>query len=70
MLNRQLTEWGIEPIIGYFVASVAFLGVSIKLFKKTQYAEYIYIATVLSIVLKFSEVNRNEFLQLCYQKIH
>jgi hypothetical protein len=24
MLNRQLTEWGIEPIIGYFVASVAF----------------------------------------------
>jgi hypothetical protein len=33
MLNRQLTEWGIEPIIGYFVASVAFLGVSIKLFE-------------------------------------
>jgi hypothetical protein len=68
MLNRQLTEWGIEPIIGYFVASSAFLGVSIKLF--TQYAEYIYIATVLSIVLKFSEVNRNEFLQLCYQNLN
>jgi hypothetical protein len=48
MLNRQLTEWGIEPIIGYFVASVVFR--CFNYLKKTQYAEYIYIATVLSIV--------------------
>ena len=68
MLNRQLTEWGIEPLIGCFVGIAAFVGVSIKLFEKTQYAEYIYIAAALSIALKWNEENRNEFLQLCYQK--
>lgn len=69
MLNRQLTEWGIEPIIGYIVGVFAFIGLSLKLFEETQYGEYIYIALPLSLVMKLSEVNRNEFLKLCYPKI-
>lgn len=69
MLNRQLTEWGIEPIIGYIVGVFAFIGLSIKLFEETQYGEYIYIVLPLSLVIKMSEVNRNEFLKLCYPKI-
>lgn len=69
MLNRQLTEWGIEPIIGYLVGVFAFIGLSIKLFDETQYAEYIYIALSLSLTIKLNEVNRNEFLKLCYSKV-
>jgi hypothetical protein len=69
MLNRQLTEWGIEPIIGYIVGFLAFIGISIKLFEKTQFAEYIYIALALSLIIKINEVNRNDFLKLCYFKI-
>ena len=69
MLNRQLTEWGIEPIIGYLVGVFAFIGLSIKLFEETQYAEYIYVALSLSLTIKLNEVNRNEFLKLCYSKV-
>jgi hypothetical protein len=68
MLNRQLTEWGIEPVIGYLVGLFAFIGISIKLFEKTQFAEYIYIALALSLVIKLNEINRNDFLKLCYSK--
>ncbi|WP_445452169.1 ABC transporter permease [Flavobacterium sp. 25HG05S-40] len=68
MLNRQLTEWGIEPIIGYLIGIFAFVGISIKLFEKTQFAEYIHITLALSLVLKLNEINRNEFLKLCYSK--
>lgn len=69
MLNRQLTEWGIEPVIGYIVGVFSFIGLSIKLFEKTQFAEYIYIALALSIIIKLNDVNRNDFLKLCYSKI-
>lgn len=68
MINRQLTEWGIEPIIGYFLSLLAFIGLSIKLFEKTQFAEYIFIAFSLILVIKWNEINRNDFLKLCYSK--
>lgn len=69
MLNRQLTEWGIEPLIGYVVGFFAFIGISIKLFDETQFAEYIYIVLALSLIIKLNEVNRNDFLSLCYSRI-
>lgn len=68
MLNRQLIEWGIEPLIGYLVSLIAFINISIKLFEKTQFAEYIYIALALSLVIKLNKINRNDFLKLCYSK--
>jgi hypothetical protein len=68
MLNRQLIEWGIEPLIGYLVGIVVFVGISIKLFESTQYAEYLYVFFALSLVIRLSEVSRNEFLKLCYPK--
>lgn len=68
MLNRQLTEWGIEPIIGYVFGLLAFVGISVKLFEKTQFAEYIFILLALSLILKLNEINRNDFLKLCYPK--
>lgn len=68
MLNRQLTEWGIEPVIWYVVSPFVFIGISIKLFEKTQFAEYVYILLALSLVIKLNEINRNSFLKLCYSK--
>jgi hypothetical protein len=69
MLNRQLTELGIEPIIGYLVGVFAFVVLSIQLFEKTQYAEYVYLFLALSSVIKLSEISRNDFLKLCFSKI-
>jgi hypothetical protein len=68
MLNRQLTEWGIEPIIGYSVGIIVFVGLSIRLFERTQYAECLCVFLALSLVVKLSELSRNEFLKLCYPK--
>jgi hypothetical protein len=68
MLNRQLTEWGIEPVIGYVVGLFAFIGISMKLFENTHFAEYIYIVLALSLVIKLNEIHRNDFLKLCYSK--
>ena len=69
MINRQLIEWGVEPIIGYIVSLFAFIILSIKLFEKTPYAEYFYIALIIGLILNLNELNRNEFLKLCYPKI-
>lgn len=66
MLNRQLTEWGIEPVVGYLVGIFAFIGISVQLFEKTQFAEYIYIVLALSLVIKLNVIDRNDFLKLCY----
>lgn len=68
MLNRQLTEWGIQPVIGYAVGLFAFIGISVKLFEETQFAEYIYIVLALSLVIQLNEINRNDFLKLWYSK--
>lgn len=68
MLNRQLTEWGIEPLIGYLVTIAAFIGLSNKLFEKTQYAAPVFTAIALSFAIKLSEANRNTFLKNCYSK--
>lgn len=68
MLNRQLTEWGIEPAIGFVVGFLAFIGISMKIFEQTQYAEYLYIALALSFVIKYNDINRNDFIKLCFSK--
>lgn len=68
MLNRQLTEWGIEPLFGYLLGLFAFIGISIQLFEQTLYGEYIYILIALSFILQRNEVKKAEFLQLCFSK--
>lgn len=68
MLNRQLTEWGIEPVIGYLVGVFVFISISTILFEKTQFAEYLYIVVALSLVIQLNDIDRNDFLRLCYSK--
>ena len=69
MGNRQLTEWGIEPLIGYVASSVLFVFISVRLFDKMQYAEYLYVAAALTIIIKLSEGNRTTFLKFCFSKV-
>ena len=69
MLNRQLTEWGVEPLLGYVVGLFAFFILSIQLFEKTSFAIYIYGVLTLSTILKLNEPNRNSFLKLCFSRM-
>lgn len=68
MLKRQLIDFGLNPILGFVIISIGFYGLSFYLFIKTEYANYLYILIALSVVFKYSEVNRNDFLKLIYPK--
>lgn len=68
MINRHLSEFGINPILGYALSLLAFFGLSILLFEKTEFAAYIYAFVAVSILLSLSEIKRNDFLKLCFSK--
>jgi hypothetical protein len=66
MLNRNISEFGLPPIIGYLLGFVAFLGLSWYLFMKISYANYIYPFIGLSFLSTLSGLARNDFLQSCF----
>lgn len=68
MLNRQLTEFGISPILGVTFSAILFVGLSFFLFLKTEYAPYIYVFFGISFVIKLGEITRNNFLKSCFLK--
>lgn len=68
MLNRRLTEFGINPVLGYIFFAILFLVLSFFLFFKTIYAPYIYVFFGFSFVLKLGELLRNDFLKSCFSK--
>lgn len=71
MLNRQLKAFGLPPILGYLLAMLIFVGISMYLFYKTEYAPYIYAFFAASPLSLLSETKRNDFLKNCFtQKIY
>lgn len=66
MLNRNISEFGLPPIIGYLLGFVAFLGLSWSLFMKISYANYIYPFVGLSFLSTLNGLARNDFLQSCF----
>lgn len=67
IINRKLTEFGLRPVLGYMLAAIAFVLVSLFLFYKTAYAQYIYAVLALSFISKLSERNRNYFLKSTFK---
>ena len=66
ILKRQITDFGVNPLVGFIIGLIVFYSLSYQLFTKTGYASYIYIFIALSIVFAYSETNRNEFLQFTF----
>ena len=64
--NRKLTDFGIKPFISYPLFLTGFTALSIYLFKKTEFAGYIYILIALSFIIKLSETKRNDFFKICF----
>lgn len=62
MLNRHLINFGLQPVIGYLLIIAIFSGGSVYLFQKITFAPYLYLLIALSIVLRYSEKERNDFL--------
>jgi hypothetical protein len=68
MLNRHITDFGLLPVVGYLLTLVAFTGLSVVLFRKTEYAVYIYFLIAFNFVLSLSSSVRNGFLKTCFSK--
>lgn len=66
MKNRRFKDAGFEPFLAYLILTVGFVGLSIYLFHKTEFAEYIYVLSALTLIGKLSETRRTEFLKICF----
>lgn len=68
MTNRRFKDTGLEPLLAYLILIAGFAGLSIYLFRKTDFAEYIFLLSALSLISKLSETRRNEFLKFCFDE--
>ena len=68
MLNRQMKEIGIHPILGYPLSILLFFIASSFLFLKIEMAAYLYPFFALSFMVQLSDLNRNDFLKTCFPK--
>lgn len=66
MLKRQLIDLGVNPILGFIIILTGFYCFSYYLFYKTEYANYLYVFIALTIVFKYSGINRNDFLKFIF----
>lgn len=66
MTNRRFKDAGFEPLLAYLILIVVFVALSIYLFSKTAFAEYIFVLSALSLIGKLSETRRTEFLKICF----
>lgn len=67
MINRRFKDAGLEPILAYILLTIGFIGLSVYLFYKTEFAEYLYSLCSLTLTGKLSETRRTEFLKLCFE---
>ena len=63
MMNRQLKEMGIKPILGLIILLITVVGGSFLLYSKTTYAPYIIGLIGLTITLRTSEQKRVKHLK-------
>lgn len=68
IINRHLKAAGSYPVLVYIGAVFTFFGLSIYLFNKSVYAEYIYSLTALLIISTLNSKNRNDFLKNLHTK--
>ena len=66
LLSRKLSDTGVNPLLGVLLATVVFVALSVYLFSKVTYAPYVFSLIAVGIISNFSEIRRNEFLEICF----
>ena len=66
MLNRRFRDAGFHPLVSWLLLAAGFIGFSIFLFYKTEFAEPIYLACALALTGRLAEHRRNDFLKMCF----
>ena len=70
ILHRKLTALGIPPIIGFIIGCIAFYFASYKLFDTHKYANYIYAAIAISLLLKINNHSKSNFIKAHFTPIN
>lgn len=65
---RKMVDFGLNPILGFLLLSIAFVGGTEFLYFKLEIASYIYVAVALTFLYKLSSTKRNDFLQTCFPR--
>jgi hypothetical protein len=68
IIERFLSGWGLAPWLVYLLAPILFIGVSLLLLERTDYAAYLIATFNLSTYNWLSSRQRNDFLQLNFGK--
>lgn len=68
ILNRQLDEFGIKPVIGYIAVALLFSGFTLYLWYATSYAPYIYTLTGLSLTGLLADAVKINFIRQHFPK--
>ncbi|PID93241.1 MAG: ABC transporter permease [Bacteroidetes bacterium] len=68
MLNRKIIDFGVPLPVAYILLPVLFSLFSLYLFRKTEFAPYLYGLLGLSLTLRLSEYHRNFFLRSIFSK--
>ncbi len=66
MINRHIKAFGMAPVLAYVLVVALFVGMSILLFERTQWAGYIYAFLAVSLVYSLSAQKRNDFLKTIF----
>lgn len=69
LLKRQMSDFGLNPILGFLLLLIGFIGLSVFLFSKTNFASYLYVLIALSIVSRNGLESKNNFLKFTYNKV-
>ena len=64
LFNRAIQSIGMPPLLGYVALLAVFIGSSLLLFARTEFAPYLYILLALSMMGRLGEQRRNDFLQM------
>jgi hypothetical protein len=67
MTARHLRDAGLPPAVGYALLVLVFVGCSLYLFQKTEFAEPLYLLSALALIGQLSETRRNDFLKICFR---
>lgn len=63
LVNRHLSDFGIQPALGYLLVSILFSGFTAFLFDKSPFASYVYTLVALGFTSLLSETGRTGFLK-------
>ena len=68
ILNRQLDEFGIKPVIGYIALALLFSGFTLYLWYATSYAPYLYALTGLGLTSLLADAGKINFIRQHFPK--